>query len=600
MTDDAEFNATNKPPSRVNAYSRIFKFVDVVAVALLFSLLSIGIYLISTYNPHVWVDLVVDDAYYYLGIARNVTQGLGSTYLLPTHTNGYQPLWMLILVSTSKLFGVSDRALMLQIFSLSFLFVFAFAFLSRKYYGYYFPAIALSLAYPIISLYGMETTLLPPLIVLFFSSRNWQERGIWSSLMFLARLDALALVIARDAYVYFRDHKNNFKHYFIVIPVAGLYCLINYYYFDVFFPVSGLAKSVGNIRGENVYPFLSYLSESSSLAMFIPIMCIIFFRKQIYHFRYREEIVSCSLAILICATYYSFNSGWPVWEWYYWPILMLLFYFSLEIINFYTANLSGYSLAINGETQDPSDEMQGARPGHVNGFLKTGYGRYIYNDLILLMIVVVTLTAVFYPASYDISRRFKLFFKPENRYTSWGKRNVELAEDIKRSNLPKNTMFAMGDRAGSLGFFLGPSYRFMQTEGIVASTEYYRSMTNDSTLGFLENMPIDYFVVERGDYLYQDNIIGIIEPIQALSSHYGQFLVCFNRSDALIDKFGYLHRRYMFRFKQHIQCPNNLVNQYLELKSKYGGVRKLSLPEEYYKGPLQSFFHLDITNLPHF
>jgi len=602
MTDDSEFYLANKyqHSNYVSAYNNIFKYVDVVSVTLLLSLLSIGIFLISTYNPHVWVDLVVDDAYYYLGIARNITLGLGSTFMLPTHTNGYQPLWMLILVSTSKIFGVSDRSLLLQIFSLSFLFVLAFALLSKKFYGYFFPAIALSFAYPIISLYGMESTLLPPLIVLFFSSRNWQERGIWSSLIFLARLDALAVVIARDAYVYLRDHKNNFKHYLIVLPVAAMYCMANYYYFDIPFPVSGLAKSIGNLRGENIYPFLSYLSESSSVAMFIPIMCIIIIRKQIYHFRYKEEIVSCSLAILICATYYSINSGWPVWEWYYWPVLMLLFYFCLEIINYYNINTGRYSLAKNDGLPDTSDEMPGARPGHVNESFKTGYGRFINSDLLLLFMVVITLTGVLYPASYDISRRIKLFFKPENGLTSWGKRNVELAEDIKNSDLSKNTMFAMGDRAGSFVFFLGPTYRFMQTEGIVASTEYYRSMANDNTLGFLDNMSIDYFVVERGGYLEQGNIIGIVEPIQAMSSHSGQFLVCFNRSDAFINKYGYFHRRYMFDFKSRIQCPTNLVNQYLKLKSKYGGIRRLSLPEEYYKGPLQTLLHLEHSNLPHF
>jgi len=602
MIDDSEYNMTNKfkPSNSVGVYGNTFKYVDLVAVALLLLLFSIGVYLISAYNPHVWVDLIVDDAYYYLGIARNLTLGMGSTYLLPTQTNGYQPLWMLILVSTSKTFGVSDRALLLQIFSLSFFFVLLFAFLSKKYYGFFFPAIALSFAYPIISLYGMETTLLPPLIVMFFSSRNWQARGIWSSLMFLARLDALALVIVRDAYVYLRDHKIDFKHYLIVLPVAGLYCLVNYYYFDVPFPVSGLAKSIGNLRGENIYPFLSYLSESRSVAMFIPILCIIFIRKQTYHFRYKEEIVSCSLAILVCATYYSINSGWPVWEWYYWPVLMLLFYFTLEIINFYNTSASRRSFLKDDEPLGKSGEIFGARTCHVNNSLKTGYGRYINSDILLLLMVIITLTGVFYPSSYDVSRRFKLFLKPENRLTSWGKRNYELAENIKRSDLPKNTMFAMGDRAGSFGFFLGPSYKFMQTEGIVASTEYYRSMAINKTLEFLDNLPIDYFVVERGGYLEQGNIIGIVEPIQALSSRFGQFLVCFNRSDSLINNYGYFHRRFMFDFKSRIQCPTVMVDKFLELKSKYGGIRKISLPEEYYKGPLQTLFQLENTNLPHF
>lgn len=39
-----------------------------------------------------------DDAYYYLQIARNVTEGHGSTFDGSTRTNGYHPLWMLFVV----------------------------------------------------------------------------------------------------------------------------------------------------------------------------------------------------------------------------------------------------------------------------------------------------------------------------------------------------------------------------------------------------------------------------------------------------------------------------------------------------------------------
>lgn len=590
----------NKASDYFRTYSNIFKFIDVAAITVILSLFLIGIYLISKYNPHVWVDLIFDDAYYYLGIARNITLGLGSSFLPPFHTNGYQPLWMLILVLTSNIFGVSDRSLFLQIYCLSFFFVFVFAYLSRKYYGYFFPAIALSITYPVICLYGMETTLLPPLIILFFSSRNWAERGFWSSLIFMTRLDALALVIARDAYVCLRDRKHDFNHYLIVIPVAVFYCLTNYYFFDILVPVSGLAKSIGNIRGENIYPFLAYLSEFSSVAFFIPIICIIFLRKEIYYFRYKEEIVSCLLAILICATYYSINSGWPVWDWYYWPVFMLIFYCCLEILNYYLVNLSRISLAKYNESPNKSDEILGVRHGCVTGLLKKRHVQYMNSNYLMLLMVVITFTCVFYPASYDFSRRWKLFFKPENNFPSWGKRNVELVDYIKKRNIAKNTFFAMGDRSGSFGFFLGPEFRFLQTEGLVASTEYYRSMVNDSALSFLDKIPIDYFIVERGTYLAQDDVIGIIEPVQALSSHYGQWLVCFNRSDVLMNQADYYHRRYIFKFKTHIQCPTNMVNQYLEMKSKYGGVRKFSLPEEYYKGTLQTLFNLKYTNLPHF
>ncbi len=42
--------------------------------------------------------LTVDDGYYYLGIARNIARGLGSTWDGVNLTNGYHPLWLLSLV----------------------------------------------------------------------------------------------------------------------------------------------------------------------------------------------------------------------------------------------------------------------------------------------------------------------------------------------------------------------------------------------------------------------------------------------------------------------------------------------------------------------
>jgi len=49
--------------------------------------------------------LVSDDAYYYFTIARNVATGHGVTFDGLSPTNGFHPLWMLVLVPVFKLFG---------------------------------------------------------------------------------------------------------------------------------------------------------------------------------------------------------------------------------------------------------------------------------------------------------------------------------------------------------------------------------------------------------------------------------------------------------------------------------------------------------------
>ncbi|MFN8040028.1 MAG: hypothetical protein U0Q07_12530 [Acidimicrobiales bacterium] len=61
----------------------------------------------------VWPDapfaLTFDDAYYYLGIARNVAAGQGSTFDGLNQTNGYHPLWLALCVVAFKL-GLDDLA----------------------------------------------------------------------------------------------------------------------------------------------------------------------------------------------------------------------------------------------------------------------------------------------------------------------------------------------------------------------------------------------------------------------------------------------------------------------------------------------------------
>lgn len=51
------------------------------------------------------VDLLYDDAYYYLQIAYNIANNSSSSFDGTTETNGYQPLWLLILTFLSILTG---------------------------------------------------------------------------------------------------------------------------------------------------------------------------------------------------------------------------------------------------------------------------------------------------------------------------------------------------------------------------------------------------------------------------------------------------------------------------------------------------------------
>ena len=57
-------------------------------------LLLIGFSSIHNYKIH----FLHDDAYYYFKIASNITQGFGITFDTINPTNGFHPLWMLVLL----------------------------------------------------------------------------------------------------------------------------------------------------------------------------------------------------------------------------------------------------------------------------------------------------------------------------------------------------------------------------------------------------------------------------------------------------------------------------------------------------------------------
>ena len=69
---------------------------------------AVGVYLTSAVGP---TQLFWDDGFYYLQIARNVADGVGSSMDGLNPTNGYHPLWLLGLVPIFWLAPTSAHAL---------------------------------------------------------------------------------------------------------------------------------------------------------------------------------------------------------------------------------------------------------------------------------------------------------------------------------------------------------------------------------------------------------------------------------------------------------------------------------------------------------
>ena len=544
--------------------SLFFKNLDLISIFLLLAAYISGIILIISADKIYWVTLFTDDAYYYLGIARNIIDGNGSKFLPPFSTNGYQPFLLSILVVLGYVFGSSIITLSVILLTITFASLLLFSAVSKIKFGYFFPGILLAFSYIDVVMTGMETIILPIFFIIFYLENNWFKKGIFASLLLLTRLDSMAIFFS-DALVNLINKRKNIQlHYLVVlIPVFLIYFVFNYIFFGSALPISGLSKSIGNIKTENIQVFTMYL-RAFKLPLILGLI-VIGLRK--FNFksplRFGREILTLLITTVVCSLYYTVFSGWPIWGWYYWPFFLLSYFTLLEI---------AYLLRI-------------AR-----------------NNLVLKLLASLFLFSIlFVPVIKFFDYRFILFRDYINNQvdaTNSAVRNAELVNYIKNKNIIKNSFFVMGDRAGSFGFFLGPDYQFFHTEGLVSSRAYYDAMRKDDGLNFLLKYPIDYFVVDR-EIIYDNELsIGIIEPVQGLSSHIGPWLICFSKEGILLDQSYDIQKRYFIDFKSRIECPAEFDDNFKKIKGSYGGVSEFSFPSLYGSGNfrhyLKNYFNIKL------
>jgi len=67
-------------------------------------------------------NVIPDDGFYYFKIARNIVEGAGSTFDGVEITNGYHPLWMVVILPLFALFG-DDAAMRLSLMLCGALFI---------------------------------------------------------------------------------------------------------------------------------------------------------------------------------------------------------------------------------------------------------------------------------------------------------------------------------------------------------------------------------------------------------------------------------------------------------------------------------------------
>jgi hypothetical protein len=234
-------------------------------------------------SPEYIVATVPDDAFYYLNIARNISQGAGSTFDNISYTNGYHPLWLMMESAISLLSGtfdytVSDGLLFLRVMlttqlglGLTAVFILAKALFSIDRSGA-LSALGVAVMGTPFFIYAMTDGMESGLVILFLSSlfllyqklnplrQEVNEKdlafGAFLSLGLMARLDLAFLILAigiattllwvtksLPKWTFADFLKKGIAWGIPVVLTLALYLFINSLHFDTLTPISGQLKN---------------------------------------------------------------------------------------------------------------------------------------------------------------------------------------------------------------------------------------------------------------------------------------------------------------------------------------------------------------------
>ncbi len=228
-------------------------------VAALFLVKAAGMLVPATHGATQFID----DAYYYLLIARHFAESGVPSFDGLHATNGFHPLWMLLLAALYKAIGPAadvyrqvTAAKALEVAALAFALavcVLAFHRLrGRTPLAWGFVGAALVFFVPTFLLWeqGMESTLATGLFLLALYAFI-DERPGWLAvalpLAFLARLDALVFAIAPLALAWLlrapEAWKSAWRALVPLVIVASVYIAINLFWTGYPTPISGEIKS---------------------------------------------------------------------------------------------------------------------------------------------------------------------------------------------------------------------------------------------------------------------------------------------------------------------------------------------------------------------
>ncbi len=296
-----------------------------------------------------WLIFVQDDLLYYLKVAQNLAHGRGSTFNGIAPTNGYQPLWFLVLTILSR-FTENPRTVLGFLAVSDWIAALATFLLARRLLRLSAArpllVFALSAAVTLYSVtlffYGMEVTLTVPLLlgtICLLLRVDWLV-GRWSR-TFLLGLLLSALALSRIDTLIFGGLvlcgilltpalRRLIRADLVFGAVLGLLPLLAYFVlnrveFDTFLPISGMAKELKLDRLPSLEPwrvFFHPLAAAFTLIFLIALVLLPRIAPQLDQISPMARVVLPAVILFPFVYYFILCcvSDWTLWGWYYYPL----------------------------------------------------------------------------------------------------------------------------------------------------------------------------------------------------------------------------------------------------------------------------------------
>ena len=415
-----------------------------------------------------WMVFFEDDFYYYLKVAQNLAHGSGSTFNGIVQTNGYHPLWLLVITGLS-FFTHNGSVIFWFVVSVALICSLALYLLARDLlqsapvgsfirntFAAYIAIYGLHLFYT-----GMEVILAIPLVFLLmvlilrtrWQTNSWHalRLGLVCSLTVLARLDLILLVgllvltVSLNATLRRSLRTPAILAFGLGLLPLAAYFLSNHILFQTWFPVSGMAKQVKFNHAPTLRPWLTFYGRNvnswlNMAPMHGAILCLPLVWKRLTALQrvvYTPILLFpfVYLGVLCCV------SDWQIWLWYLYPLRASL---CVSFIIFSMLPLTSTLLRSRGFA-------------------------LLLGILVLAEVAVAKWWTDVQPAIYDA------------------------AVDIQNFAKNHSGVYAMGDRSGMVAYLI--PYPVIQTEGLVMDRTFLeRIRRQEDLITVLNHYGVDYYV----------------------------------------------------------------------------------------------------------